>query len=416
MARIIFTGANLLSGESAARLGQRVVIQDGIIVDIGDQGGLVLQPGDLHYELNGATLMPGMVQSHWHGSYEGIDFSPPPVGLEKPPGYLMLIALKNAQLAQSYGFTTLIGAAVGDALDAQLKWAIADGVVSGPRIVPCGRWLITTGDSNDFPEFWWYGLTALGAQKICDGPVEFRRAVRQEIKEGSEVIKIFGDSGHALLYGKNHISMAQDEIDAVVAAAHDRGKKVRSHVDTKEGVLNAIRSGIDLLDHADEIDIECIDAIVESGTFVCPSMYFPKAVVERLVLDGKGADMAPMAMEIKHDLKTMASVLPYAARSKAKFLIGDDWGTAMTPHGDYIKEMELYVACGVPELDVIRWATINAAEFIGMGATLGTISINKIADLLVVDGDPSKNISLLHNRENIRVIMQGGKFVKNTLL
>jgi len=338
MARIIFTGANLLDGTSPAKAGKTVVVEGGLIASVGDAAPSPL-PDDVVYNLGGDTLMPGMVQSHWHGSYQGIDFACPPVGLEKPPGYLMLVALKHAQLALSMGYTTLIGAATGDALDAQLKWAIADGVVEGPKIVPCGRWLITTGDANDFPEFWWWGITSKGAQQFCDGPYEFRRAVRQEIKEGAEIIKIFADAGHALIYGKGHVSMAQDEIDAVVAAAHDRGKKVRSHVDTKRGILNAIKSGIDLLDHADEMDEECIDAITESSTYVCPSMYFPKAVIQRLIADGKGWEKQPMGLEIQRDLDRMSKVLPYAAKRGAKFLIGDDWGTAMTPHGAYNTEL-----------------------------------------------------------------------------
>lgn len=412
MPRTIFTNANLLDGVSAGRPGMSVAVENGKIAAVAPDRAIIPQSGDEVLNLGGDTLMPGLVQSHWHGSYKGIDFACPPVGLEKPPGYLMLLAYAQAQLALSYGYTTLIGAAVGDALDAQLKWAIADGVVEGPRIVPCGRWLITTGDANDFPEFWWWGKLAKGAQEICDGPYEFRRAVRQEIKEGAEIIKIFADAGHALIYGKGHTSMAQDEIDAVVQATHDRGKKVRSHVDTKRGILNAIESGIDLLDHADEMDEECIDAIAESGVAVCPSMYFPKAVIQRMIDDGLGWEKRPMAVEIQRDLDRMSKVLPYAAKRGARFLVGDDWGTAMTPHGEYNRELELYVECGVPALDVIRWATANAAEFLGMKGEIGTIAEGATADLIVVHGDPSRDIALLGDRKNIRVIMQGGRFVK----
>jgi imidazolonepropionase-like amidohydrolase len=412
MARTVFKRANLLDGTSAAKPGMSVAVEGDVIVAVAADGALTAQPGDTVIDLAGQTLMPGLVQSHWHGSYKGIDFACPPVGLEKPPGYLMLLALSQAQLALSYGYTTLIGAAVGDALDAQLKWAIADGVVEGPRIVPCGRWLITTGDANDFPEFWWWGKLNKGAQEICDGPYEFRRAVRQEIKEGAEIIKIFADAGHALIYGKGHISMAQDEIDAVVAATHDRGKKVRSHVDTKRGIMQAIEAGIDLLDHADEMDEECVDAMVESGVAVCPSMYFPKAVIDRMVADGFGWEKKPMAVEIQRDLDRMSKILPYAARRGARFLIGDDWGTAMTPHGQYNRELELYVECGVPALDVIKWATSNAADFLGMKGKLGCIAEGATADLVLVKGDPSRDISLLGNRENLRAIMKDGKFTK----
>lgn len=412
MGRTVFTNANLLDGVSAARPGMSIAVEGGRIAQIAAAGALLAHPDDQIVDLAGDTLMPGLVQSHWHGSYKGIDFACPPVGLEKPPGYLMLLACSQAQLALSYGYTTLIGAAVGDALDAQLKWAIEDGVVEGPRIVPCGRWLITTGDANDFPEYWWWGQLSRGAQQICDGPYEFRKAVRQEIKEGAEIIKIFADAGHALIYGKGHVSMAQDEIDAVVQATHDRGKKVRSHVDTKRGIMQALEAGIDLLDHADEMDEECIDAIAEAGVAVCPSMYFPKAVIDRMVSDGLGWEKRPMAVEIQRDLDRMSKVLPYAAKKGALFLIGDDWGTAMTPHGQYNKELELYVQCGVPALDVIRWATANAAEFLGMKGQIGTVVEGAIADLLVVRGDPSRDIALLGDRANIRAVMQAGKFAK----
>ena len=415
MTRVLFKGANLLDGDNLAKPAMSVLIEGDRIISISPDGEMKNANADRVIELDGATLMPGMTQAHWHGSYDGIDFAPPPVGLEKPPGYLMLVAMKHAQLALQLGYTNLIGAAVGDALDAQLKWAIEDGVLEGPRMMACGRWLITTGDCNDDPNFWWWGIDSMGAQRICDGPIEFRKGARQEMKEGAEVVKIFADGGHALYYGKGHNSMTRDELDAVVEAVHDRGRKVRTHVDTKAGILLSIEAGVDLLDHADEMDEECIDAIVESGTYVCPSMYFPKAVLERLISDGNGQELLPMAVGIREDLESMSKLLPYAAEKGAKFMIGDDWGTAMTPHGDYNKELELYVEVGVPALDVIRWATKHGPEFMGMGDELGTIEEGKLADLLVVKGDPSKDISLLSTQDNFLVIMKGGQFIKEMI-
>lgn len=412
MKRVLFKGATLLDGDNPPRPGMSVLVEGERIISVCPDANAQHKPDDRVIELGGATLMPGMTQAHWHGSYDGIDFTPPPVGLEKPPGYLMLVAMKHAQLALQCGYTSLIGAAVGDALDAQLKWAIEDGVLEGPRIMACGRWLITTGDCNDDPNFWWWGINSMGAQRICDGPVEFRKGARQEMKEGAEVVKIFADGGHALIYGKGHTSMTRDELDAVVQATHDRGRKVRSHVDTKAGVLMSIEAGVDLLDHADELDEECIDAIVESGTYVCPSMYFPRAVLERLVADGDGKEQTPMALGIREDLENMSRVLPYAASKGAKFMVGDDWGTVMTVHGDYNKELELYVEVGVPALDVIRWACKHGPEFMGMGDELGTIEEGKLADLLVVNGNPVEDISVLGSQDNILAIMKGGTFIK----
>ncbi len=414
MTKMLFTGANLLDGQNPAVPGRSVLVEDDRIAQIAadsELAGLRTQV-DAVYALDGATLMPGMTQGHWHGSYEGLDFEPPPVGLEKPPGYLMLLALRHAQLALSMGYTNVIGAAVGDALDAQLKRAFEDGVFTGPRVMPCGRWLITTGDCNDDPAFSWWGITAMGSQRICDGPIEFRKGTRQEIKEGAEVIKVFADGGHALIYGKGHTAMARDELDAVVQAAHDRGKKVRSHVDTKAGIMMSIEAGVDLVDHADEMDEECIDAIVESGTYCCPSMYLPRALLDRFIASGDGLEQQPMGVAMQQDLDSMAKVLPYAAKRGAKFMVGDDWGTAVTPHGDYHKELELYVDVGVPALDVIRWATAYGPEFMGRGEELGAIREGYIADLLVVDGDPSENIRLLGDTDNLLAIIKDGEFIK----
>jgi imidazolonepropionase-like amidohydrolase len=354
-----------------------------------------------------------MVQAHWHGSYEGLDFEPPPVGLERPPGYLMLLAAKHARLALGRGFTSVIGAATGDALDAQLKAAIADGVVEGPRMLAAGRWLITTGDSNDLPEYWWWGITAPGSQRICDGPDEFRKAVRQEIKEGAEIVKLFADSGHALLYGSEFVSMTDAELHAAVEAAHHRGKLVRCHVTAKPAILRCIAAGVDVLDHVDGMDAECIGAMVGAGTYVCPSLYLPKAILATVTAGGEGKEREPFFVQMQRDFEHMCGILPEAAAAGVKLMVGDDWGTAMTPHGQYARELALYVEeAGIAPLDVIRWATKHGAECMRMGADLGTVAEGKLADLVAVRGDPSRDIAVLGDPANILTVMKDGRLVE----
>jgi imidazolonepropionase-like amidohydrolase len=414
LSRIIFSGANLLDGKISARSGHSVAIEGNRICAVGPDASLVRQPGDRVIELDGASLMPGMVQAHWHGSYCELDFNPPPVGLEKPPGYLMLLAAKHARLALSHGFTSVIGAATSDALDAQLKTAIEDGVAEGPRILSSGRWLITTGDSNDLPDFWSWDIRALGAQRYCDGADEFRKAVRQEIREGAEIIKIFMDGGHALLYGMDFVSMTDAELHAAVEATHHRQKLIRCHVTAKQGIMKCLAAGVDVYDHVDGMDRECIDGFVASGSFVCPSLYLTKAIIAKLT--ALGQENEPMVRALRADYDHMLEILPEASAAGVKLMVGDDWGTAMTPHGDYIKELEVYVnEAGIDPLEVIRWATRNAGECMQRGDPLGTIEEGKLADLIVVRGDPSKNISILGDTANLLAIMKDGKFVKETL-
>jgi imidazolonepropionase-like amidohydrolase len=413
MSRIVFSGASLLDGIHVPVAGRTVVVEDDRIVEVVPDDAFALRPGDLSFPLGGRTVMPGMVQAHWHGSYAGLDFEPPPVGLERPPGYLMLLSAKHARMALDRGFTSLIGAAVGDALDAQLKAAIEDGVLQGPRIMPSGRWLITTGDSNDLPDFWWWGISAPGSQRYCDGADEFRKGAREEIKQGAEIIKIFLDSGHALLYGTDFVSMTDEELLAAVQATHHRGKKIRAHVTAKKAILQCIDAGVDVLDHADRMDAECIDRMSAAGSFVCPSMYLPKAMLAMVRQQGEGGENDPFFQVLRSDLEHMCEILPRAADAGVKLLVGDDWGTVMTPHGDYIKEMELYVNdAGIEPLEVLRWATVHGAECMGLGDELGTITPGKLADLLVVDGDPSRDITVLSDPGNLCAIMKNGVFVK----
>lgn len=413
MSRILFSGAHLLDGENPGRAGQTVAIEDGQIVAVGPDASIPRRPGDQEFGLDGASVMPGMVQAHWHGSYRDLGFDPPPVGLEKPPGYLMLLAAHHAKLALEHGFTSVIGAATGDALDAQLKMAITDGVVSGPRIVPCGRWLITTGDSNDLPQFAFWDIRARGAQRYCDGADEFIKGVRQEVREGADIIKIFMDGGHALLHGSDFISMTDAELHAAVGAAHDRQKLIRCHVTAKRTILKCLEAGVDVFDHADRMDRECIDGFIEAGSFVCPSLYLTKAIIATLSEYGDEND--PMVLGLRADYEHMLQVLPEASAAGVNLMVGDDWGTEMTPHGDYIKELELYVnEVGIEPLEVIRWATRNPGECMQVGDPIGKIEVGYLADLLVVRGDPTQNISILGDPENLLAIVKGGQFVKQT--
>ncbi|HIF93796.1 MAG TPA: hypothetical protein EYQ60_11840, partial [Myxococcales bacterium] len=279
------------------------------------------QPGDKVFPLDGASIMPGMVQAHWHGSYSGLDFDPPPVGLEKPPGYLMLLAATQAKLALDHGFTSVIGAATSDALDAQLKMAIADGVVPGPRIMASGRWLITTGDSNDLPEFVFWDIRAKGAQRYCDGVDEFIKGVRQEIREGAEIVKIFMDGGHALLHGPDFISMTDAELRAAVEATHDRQKLIRCHVTAKRAIMKCLDAGVDVFDHADRMDRECIDGFLKAGSFVCPSLYLTKAIIAKLSESGNEND--PMVLGLRADYDHMLEILPEASAAGVKLMVGD---------------------------------------------------------------------------------------------
>jgi imidazolonepropionase-like amidohydrolase len=411
MSRTFFRRANLIDGTNPPKKNSVVVVENERITSVSSENDAPAPAaGDAIFDLDGRSLMPGMVQCHYHVAYDNIGGNLIDLDLKHPPTMLTLIAAKNAELLLRCGFTGAVGAGTLHNIDVTLKQAINRGLIQGPRFVACGRDIVTTGDSVDFHPSWWK-LEMEGLGRICDGPDEFRKAVRDEIKQGVDIIKLYPTGGHGLSWPSNIMTMTLDEMKAAADTAHERGKKIRGHIVSKRGILAGLEAQLDVIDHADMMDDECIERLAAQGTFVAPSLYFPYMVAEEKRRTGRsnwsGAD------EMERALETSRRTLPKANAAGVKLLVGDDFGTTAMPHGDYAKELEAYVkGAGVPALEVIKWATSNGAELLGMKDDLGTIESGKLADLLVVNGDPSADITVLQDRANLHVIMKGGKFVE----
>ena len=409
MGRVFFRGANLIDGMNKPQPNSTVVVEGDRIKAVGTNGNIPKPNAqDVVYDLGGKSLMPGMVMCHYHVAYDNV-FSMNDIDMKHPPTYLTLLAAKNAELLLRSGYTGAVGAGTMHNIDVTLKRAINNNMIPGPHFLACGRDLVTTGDSVDcHPNFW--KLNMDGLARICDGPDDFRKAVREEIKLGVEIIKLYPTGGHGLMWPADVMTMSQAEMDAAAEAAHERGKKIRGHIISKKGILAALKAGIDVVDHGDMMDDECIEGFVKQGTFVTPSLYFPWKMVEEKRKTGKSGfgGVEEMAKGLAHSYK----IIPKAQKAGVKFVIGDDFGIGSMPHGDYTRELEAYVkGPGISPLEVITWATKNGYELLGLGKEGGTIEAGKLADLLVVDGNPAKDITVLQDRENLDVVMKGGQFV-----
>jgi imidazolonepropionase-like amidohydrolase len=213
-----------------------------------------------------------MASCHFHASFDGASLDLFPLGMDQPAGVLMLRAARNVRRALECGFTTLVGAGGGDDIDAQLVMAIDQGVIQGPRLLPCSRNLGTTSGYIDL-EPWWYRMGNLGACRLADGPDGFRQAVREEVKRGARMIKLFVTGGHGNVRAVTS-EFTREELAAVVETAHARGAFVRAHCAWKPAILECVELGVDVIDHGDEIDAECIDAMAEAGTFLDPSALY----------------------------------------------------------------------------------------------------------------------------------------------
>ena len=409
--RTFFRGANLLDGAHEARGDVTVVVEGDRITQVAgpeDPAPDGPGPNDRVYEVAGKTLMPGMHFCHFHPAYDNVA-SLSDIDLKHPPTYLTLVAAHNAELLLRCGFTASIGAGAANFIDVQLRNAVENGLIQGPRMTACGRDVVTTGDSVDMHPDWW-NLGMKGLARICDGPDEFRRAVREEIKNGVDIVKLYVTGGHGLPLDYEVMSMSEEELAAAVDAAHERGKKIRGHIINKRGIMAAVHAGLDIVDHGDGVDQECVDLMAEKGTFLAPSLYFSWNILDDKKRNGTSS-FESWVPEMERTFESHSEWLPKLEEAGVPMLLGDDFGVGWMPHGDYARELLAYRDAGIDPLTVIRWATRNGAAAAGRAHELGAIEAGYLADLLVVDGDPSRDLSVLTDRGNLSAIMKGGDFI-----
>ena len=407
MGRLILLDANLLDGDKPARKAN-IVIAGNRIETVTD-GPIGSQADDRVVMLAGRTVMPGMVQAHFHAAYWNTGSSGRPLGLEVHPSHAALRAASNFRTALDCGFTGTIGAGSPHAIDASMKLAIAEGALVGPRIMAGSRDVSSTGHSGDVSYPAWMKIGAAGGVHIADGPEAMRHAIREEAKNGAEIVKLFVTRGHGTGGTGDDWDLAPEEVEMAVRTAKERGIKTRAHVSNRDAVLFCIDTGVHIIDHGDGFDDRCIERILKAGAYLTPSLWFPKRMMQI-------APGIPYTEAMKPDFDAMASILPKANAAGVKLLTGDDFGAAGVDHGTYAEELILYAnEIGIPALDVIRWATKHGAEAMGLGAQTGTIELGKLADLLVVEGDPSADITVLRDRTKLRAILLGGVAIKDEL-
>ena len=427
--RIVFTNANLLDGDNAAQPGMSVTVEGNRITSISAEA-VPTSAEDRVIDLSGKTLMPGLISSHFHTGFgPAPEQAPPMLGLDSSLPYMGMIGVMNMRIALDSGVTSIIGSSNPGYLDVALNEAMILGIAEGPRITPCSHELVASGDMADGTNRAWYmELGQHGLTRRVDGVDAMRQTVREEAGRGCKVIKISVSPGHGSHPAYDRVYYTQDEINTAVETATEYGAFVRAHTASTRSVIACASAGVRIIDHADCIDQQGIDLVLEKGAFITPSMLWTvrylqfadswdHATSKFPIGDGfpETLDVTLERLEaVRRDFEYTAGILPEMEKAGVQLLVGDDFGYPMMPHGDYVSEFEIYTKeIGIPALSVIRWATKNGAAAMGMADEVGTIEEGKLADLLVVDGDPTADISCL--RTQIQVVMQNGKIVRDRL-
>ncbi|MBM3752471.1 MAG: amidohydrolase family protein [Acidobacteria bacterium] len=404
---LLIRNGQLVDGTGAAPVADgAVVITDGRIVYAGAADGAPAVEGAWVIDARGGTILPGLVEAHFHPTYFNVA-ALEDLDIKYPVEYVTLLASANARLALECGYTSARSGGSLFNIDVWLKEAIENGIAAGPRLAASGREICSAGGLMDWnPEFRKIGME--GLVLIINGPTEARAAVRKLVKDGVEWVKTYptGDAAAPDTNDHHALCMTFDEMQAVVATAHNHNLKVTGHCRATEGIKNALRSGYDAVEHATFIDDEGLDLLLKRDVPAVPALQFEWASVEY----GKGFGMSQRVIDgHKETLEGGAESARRILRAGGRLGMGGDYGFAWTPHGTYAKELTFFVKyVGLSPLEVLKCATKTGAEIMGLGAETGTLEAGKLGDVLVVDGDVIGDISLLEDRSRFVAVIQGG--------
>lgn len=404
----VISNGQLVDGNGGALVRDGVLlIQDGRI----SYAGPVAQappfpPGAQRIDARGGTIMPGLVEAHYHPTYFNVA-ALEDLDIKYPVEYVTLLASVNAKLALECGYTAARSGGSLFNIDVWLKKAIENDLVLGPRLTASGREICGVGGLMDWnPDYRRIGME--GLVLLVNGPDEARAAVRKLVKDGVEWVKTYptGDAAAPDTNDHHTLCMTFEEMHAVVATAHNHGLKVTGHCRANAGIKNALRAGYDALEHATFLDDEALEMLLKRNTPVVPALQFEHASI----VHGPEFGMSQRVIDgHKETLEGGAESARRILKAGGRVGMGGDYGFAWTPHGTYAKELTFFVRyVGFSPLETLRCATRTGAEIMGREKEIGTLEVGKLADVLVVDRDVLADISVLEDRSHFIAVLQGG--------
>ena len=391
---------NVRTGE--LRANQALVIEGDKISQIAPSTDVNAAAGDTTIDLPDATLLPGLIDMHTHLTFELSSLSYE--GLKISTAREALHGARNARRTLEAGFTTVRNVGAKDYADIALRDAINDGDVIGPRMVASGPALGITGGHCDEnllpPAFHFFG------EGVADGVEAVQHKVREVIKYGADVIKICATGG-VLSKGDdpNASQFTLEEMKAIVADAHRLGRKVAAHAHGAEGVRWASEAGVDSIEHGHLMDDTAVATLKKNGTYLVPTLFLGEYMEKNL-------DRSDVAEYSKQKMRDVAAAMQKNVKKAFDAGVKVAFGTdaAVYPHGLNAGEFHVYVKLGMTPLAAIQTATINASDLLGPKYLVGALEPGKWADMIAVDGDPTKDVTIL---EHVKFVMKGGAVYKN---
>jgi imidazolonepropionase-like amidohydrolase len=390
-----------------------VLIQGNRIVKIGPEAALKAYAADHAPQLNtidatGMTVMPGIIDVHVHVSYGDVT-SAEELNLYTSAEYRTLRAANNVRKVLRAGVTSIVDPGGTYNVAVAIRSGINSGLIEGPRMIAAGQYISTwNGIGSPFPS--WIEHPTSSFSVLRNTRDEMITEVRKQVKDGVDLIKVSGD-GDTLRSAESMLgSMTLDDLKAIAEMAHLLGKRCTIHARGSRAATDAARAGFDWVIHASYITDDDIKVFVEKKTPINPTLSLLANAVEW------GPDLGCSTVIVdafKRELEAVRRGLGKAYREGIMFMAGTDTGQSAVPYGEWhAREMEhLQNYLGMSTMDALLTGTKNAAFAMGMEKDIGTLEEGKLADLLVVNGDPLADITVLQDKSRLKVIMKDGKVV-----
>ncbi|MBM4351375.1 MAG: amidohydrolase family protein [Deltaproteobacteria bacterium] len=397
---ILFKNGRVIIGNGEVIERGTVVVDGQLVKSVGPSKKYPPSKKDTVFDVSGKTVLPGLIDAHIHICVDG---SPDPITslLKDSVPQLTLKAADHARRTLEAGVTTVRDMGGKDYIDLAIRDGIESGILQGPRMLCSGKLVCMTGGHG-----WQFGREANGMDEV-------RAAVREQLKAGADLIKLMATGGimtKGVEPGSTQFTL--EELIAGVEEARKAGRRTATHAQGTEGIKNALWAGINSIEHGFFLDDEAIGLLLDMKAFVVPTLCAPYHIIKAGVRRGVPAYAVEKSRKV---MKSHWESVKKARKAGVPIAMGTDAGTPFNRHGENLKEMELLVRVGFTPMEAIVATTKTASEVLGLGDKIGMLEKGKLADLIVIDGNPLENIGVLQHKEKIMAIMKEGRFYKREL-